>query len=202
MGLNWRGSPGTIRTCPGMVANCGLASLAKTASWLRRDGSPAARRSRFFSRNGRLTAFCTSLPTASGWWNLERITADGDIENVCQSKAELGMPQWVFGMSSYAFASPERLFAVTSIRAFPLSRQSTQTGKLTPIDCPYTDIQFLQAANGQAVFRGGSPTDVASITKFDLGPASLKHCVGQMIWRFIRSTSRCRARSSFRLKAD
>ena len=44
----------------------------------------------------------------------------------------------------------------------------TGTGKLTPIDCPYTDIQFLRAANGQAVFRGGSPTDVASIVKFDL----------------------------------
>jgi hypothetical protein len=41
----------------------------------------------------------------SGWWNLERITPDGGIENVYQSKAELGMPQWVFGMSSYAFAS-------------------------------------------------------------------------------------------------
>ena len=42
----------------------------------------------------------------SGWWNLERITPDGGIENVYQSKAELGMPQWVFGMSAYTFAAP------------------------------------------------------------------------------------------------
>ncbi|HEX6730264.1 MAG TPA: hypothetical protein VF074_09650, partial [Pyrinomonadaceae bacterium] len=43
----------------------------------------------------------------NGWWNLERVTSDGQIQAVYETKAELGMPQWVFGMSSYAFASPE-----------------------------------------------------------------------------------------------
>ena len=106
----------------------------------------------------------------SGWWNLERITADGGIERVCQSKAELGMPQWVFAMSAYAFASNETLVCShvdQGVSTF--ATIDTSTGKLTPIDCPYTDIQFLRAANGQAVFRGGSPTDVGAIVKFDLG---------------------------------
>ena len=106
----------------------------------------------------------------SGWWNLERITADGGIERVCQSKAELGMPQWVFGMSAYAFASPETIVCShidQGVSTF--ATIDTNTGKLTPIDCPYTDIQFLHAANGQAIFRGGSPTDVGAIVKFDLG---------------------------------
>ena len=105
----------------------------------------------------------------SGWWNLERITADGGIERVCQSKAELGMPQWVFGMSAYAFASPEKIVCShidQGVSTF--ATIDTTTGKLTPIDCPYTDIQFLHAANGLAVFRGGSPTDVGAIVKFDL----------------------------------
>jgi len=105
----------------------------------------------------------------SGWWNLERITADGGIERVCQSKAELGMPQWVFAMSAYAFASPETIVCShidQGVSTF--ATIDTNTGKLTPIDCPYTDIQFLRAANGQAVFRGGSPTDVGAIVKFDL----------------------------------
>ena len=105
----------------------------------------------------------------SGWWNLERITADGGIEGVCQSKAELGMPQWVFAMSAYAFASPETIVCShidQGVSTF--ATIDTNTGKLTPIDCPYTDIQFLRAANGQAVFRGGSPTDVGAIVKFDL----------------------------------
>ena len=106
----------------------------------------------------------------SGWWNLERITADGGIERVCQSKAELGMPQWVFAMSAYAFASNETLVCShvdQGVSTF--ATIDTSTGKLTPIDCPYTDIQFLRAANGQAVFRGGSPTDVGAIVKFHLG---------------------------------
>ncbi len=105
----------------------------------------------------------------SGWWNLERITAEGGIERVCQSKAELGMPQWVFAMSAYAFASPETIVCShidQGVSTFAII--DTNTGKLTPIDCPYTDIQFLRAANGQAVFRGGSPTDVGAIVKFDL----------------------------------
>jgi dipeptidyl aminopeptidase/acylaminoacyl peptidase len=105
----------------------------------------------------------------SGWWNLERITADGGIENVYQSKAELGMPQWIFGMSSYAFASADTIVCshidqgVSTFATVDIS-----TGKSKQIDCPYTDIQFLRAANGQAVFRGGSPTDVAAIVKFNV----------------------------------
>jgi dipeptidyl aminopeptidase/acylaminoacyl peptidase len=105
----------------------------------------------------------------NGWWNLQRISADGEIESVSRSKAELGMPQWLFGMSMYAFASPE--LVVCSHVEQGVSRLETidtQTGKLTVIDSPFTDIQFLKAANGLAVFRAGSPTEVASITKFDV----------------------------------
>ena len=105
----------------------------------------------------------------SGWWNLERISPDGDIERVSQAKAELGMAQWVFGMSLYSFASPD-LIVCSHVEhgVSTLARLDVHTGKLTPIDCPYTDIQYLRAANGQAVFRGGSPTDVSSIAKLDL----------------------------------
>jgi dipeptidyl aminopeptidase/acylaminoacyl peptidase len=105
----------------------------------------------------------------SGWWNLERISPDGDIERVSQAKAELGMAQWVFGMSSYSFASPELIICShVEHGVSTLGTLDVQSGKLTPIDCPYTDIQYLRASNGKAVFRGGSPTDVASIVKLDL----------------------------------
>ena len=105
----------------------------------------------------------------SGWWNLERITTNGGIENVCQQKGELGMPQWLFAMSSYGFASAETIVCShieQGVSTFALV--DVATGKATPVDCPYTDIQYLRAANGQAVFRGGAPTDVVSIVKFDL----------------------------------
>jgi dipeptidyl aminopeptidase/acylaminoacyl peptidase len=105
----------------------------------------------------------------SGWWNLERISPEGDIENVYQAKGELGMAQWMLGMSSYAFASAE-LIVCSHIEqgVSTLGTIDVASGNYTPIDCPYTDIQYLRAANGQAVFRGGSPTAVTSILKLDL----------------------------------
>ena len=105
----------------------------------------------------------------SGWWNLERITPDGGIENVYQAKAELGMPQWLFGMSSYAFASADTLVCSHIEQGIStLATVDVHSGKATQIDCPYTDIQYLRAANGQAVFRAGAPTEVASIALYDL----------------------------------
>lgn len=104
-----------------------------------------------------------------GWWNLERISREGDIENVYQTKAELGTAQWVFGMSCYAFATPDLIVCshiehgVSTLGTLELS-----SAKYTPIDCSFTDIQYLRAARGQAVFRAGSPTEVASIAKLDL----------------------------------
>src|SRR5689334_20346053 len=105
----------------------------------------------------------------NGWWNLHRIAGEGQIESVAQTKGELGMPQWLFGMSSYAFASPD-LIACSHIEqgVSTFGTINTRTGKLTTIDCPFTDIQYVHAHDGQVVFRGGSPTDVAAIIKFDV----------------------------------
>jgi dipeptidyl aminopeptidase/acylaminoacyl peptidase len=105
----------------------------------------------------------------NGWWNLHRISSDGEIESVTQSKGELGMPQWVFGMSCYAFISAE-LIACSHVEqgVSTFGMIDTGSGKLTTVDCPFTDIQYVRAFDGQVVFRGGSPTDVVSIVKFDV----------------------------------
>src|SRR5438046_10758710 len=41
----------------------------------------------------------------SGWWNIYR-DANG-IECLCEMEAEFGVPQWVFGLSTYAFESAD-----------------------------------------------------------------------------------------------
>jgi dipeptidyl aminopeptidase/acylaminoacyl peptidase len=105
----------------------------------------------------------------TGWWNLERLTADGQIEPVYESKSDLGMPQWVFGMSAYAFATPSLI--VCSHIEHGVSRLATinvESGEFKEIDCPFTDIQYVRAADGIVVFRGGSPIDVAAIVRLDL----------------------------------
>src|SRR4030095_4613517 len=89
----------------------------------------------------------------NGWWNLERLTHDGQIEPVHETKKELGMPQWVFGMSSYVFVTSSQIICshveqgVSRLEMLDLS-----TSELKEIDCPFTDIQYLHVSNGKAVF--------------------------------------------------
>lgn len=105
----------------------------------------------------------------NGWWNLYRVNAIGVIETVCERKAEFGMPQWVFALSTYAFESAEgAVCAYVEKGVSRLALIDTRTKEFTPIDCPYSDIRFVRAAPGRAVMRAGSPADAASIVEFDL----------------------------------
>jgi len=105
----------------------------------------------------------------SGWWNLQRLSTDGKIEAVCNLAAELGMPQWVFGTSSYAFASPELIVCSHVDQGISrLAILDTRTRKLEEVNAPFSDVQYVRASAGQAVFRAGSPTKVAAIVRLDL----------------------------------
>jgi dipeptidyl aminopeptidase/acylaminoacyl peptidase len=105
----------------------------------------------------------------NGWWNLQRISQEGEIESVCPAKGELGMPQWVFGMSSYSFVSEDTVICSHIEQGVGrLSLLDLNTRKLNDVDCPFTDLQYLRAAGDYAVFRGGSPTEVASISRINI----------------------------------
>jgi dienelactone hydrolase len=103
------------------------------------------------------------ISDCSGWWNI--YCHDGrESRPVCPRDAEFGRPQWVLGVSTYAFESPDRIICAYSERGTDnLAWLTPSTGKLVPIDLPYTDIQDLRAAPGRVVFQGGSPTDCPSI---------------------------------------
>ncbi|MCB0092896.1 MAG: S9 family peptidase [Caldilineaceae bacterium] len=104
----------------------------------------------------------------TGWWNLYRWQA-GEVEALCPMEAEFGQPQWSFGQSTYAFASPERLICTYSRQGEShLARLNTRTLKLEVIETPYTDIRNLCAASGRALFIGGSPTEGTSVVLLDL----------------------------------
>ena len=105
----------------------------------------------------------------NGWWNLQRIGEAGQIESICPTKGELGTPQWLFGMSFYAFASDDLIVCSHIEQGISrLALLNLQTKKLQEIDCPFTDIQYLRASNDYAVFRAGSPTEVAAIARLNL----------------------------------
>lgn len=105
---------------------------------------------------------------ASGWWNIYRESANG-VENVCAMKAEFGAPQWVFGMSTYAFASAQQIVCTFVERGiWRLGEIDTRTGKLTRIDTQYTDISSIHTDGTRVLFRAGSPTQPLSLVDFDL----------------------------------
>jgi len=84
-------------------------------------------------------------------------------------KAEFGAPEWVFGMSTYAFASADKIVCTFVEQGiWRLGEIDTQTGELTRIDTPYTDISFVGAAGDRALFRAGSATTLVAIIDFDL----------------------------------
>jgi dipeptidyl aminopeptidase/acylaminoacyl peptidase len=105
----------------------------------------------------------------TGWWNLYRWRY-GRIELLCKKEAEFGLPQWAFGMSTYAFVSPERIVCAYGERGTShLALLDTETAELEPVETPYSGITYVRAddATGGIVFRGSSPMEAACIVRLD-----------------------------------
>jgi len=105
----------------------------------------------------------------SGWWNIYRETGKGSVECVCEMDAEFGGAQWIFGLSTYAFESANRIVCGYNQRGiWHLATIDTATGQLKKIETPYTDLSFVCAAPGRVYVRAASRTEPISIIGFDL----------------------------------
>lgn len=105
----------------------------------------------------------------SGWWNLYRRTAGGVIERVIDRAAEFGQPQWIFGLSTYAFVSEsEAVCTYIEGGLGKMARLDLKTKTLTPIQLPFTDFAFVRASGNKIVFRGGSAETPHSVVVLDL----------------------------------
>jgi dipeptidyl aminopeptidase/acylaminoacyl peptidase len=103
----------------------------------------------------------------TNWWNIYR-WRDRQIESLCEMAAEFAKPPWTFGRSSYAFESSLRIVCTyTEQGTWHLAELNTKTRQLNTVVSPYTEITYLRATPGRAVFVGGSPTRPDSIVQFD-----------------------------------
>jgi hypothetical protein len=108
----------------------------------------------------------------SNWWNLYR-WVDGKVETLCPMEAEFGLPQWVFGMSTYAFESSRRIICTYSKRGTShLASLNTETLALEEIETQYTYISSVKAAPGQVLFLAGSATQKLAVVQLDLHEGS------------------------------
>jgi dipeptidyl aminopeptidase/acylaminoacyl peptidase len=104
----------------------------------------------------------------SGWWNLYRLEGDS-VRALCPREADFAQAPWMFGMSSYAFAGPDRIIcSYWEDGVGRLAQLDLASLQFVPIDLPYTDYGYVRARPGEAVFRAASPTEVASIVRLDL----------------------------------
>jgi dipeptidyl aminopeptidase/acylaminoacyl peptidase len=102
----------------------------------------------------------------TGWWNLYR--APG--EAVWPIEAELGLPQWVFGLSTYGWVDDQMI--ACAYQQAGTWRLALVDGARTPVDLPLTEIGYVQAAPGRAVFVGGSPARPAAIWGLSVEPGT------------------------------
>jgi dipeptidyl aminopeptidase/acylaminoacyl peptidase len=104
----------------------------------------------------------------SGWWNLYRLGASG-AEALRLMEAEFARPQWVFGLSTYAFAGNDTIVCAYNVlgnwRLGMLNRRSL---KFDALDCPYTDIACLRAQGDTAVFIGASASEPPAVIRLHL----------------------------------
>ena len=107
----------------------------------------------------------------SGWWNLYRFAlATAETTPLAPRAAEFGQPQWVFGLSTYAFAGPDRIVCACYERGLgTLAVLDLKAGALRPLDLPFTEFGSVRADGNQVVFRGAAPSCPPSIVALDLG---------------------------------
>ncbi len=104
----------------------------------------------------------------SGWWNIYRWRA-GVIEALHPMAAEFGLPQWVFGMRTYAFTGPDALLCtITRNGSNYLALLDGVSGELTALDLPFTKVTDLHVVGGMAYFLGGAPDMPDSVVSLDL----------------------------------
>ncbi len=110
----------------------------------------------------------------TGWWNLYK-WQDGHAEPLCQMEAEFGNPQWVFGLSNYAFSSAESIICsyIKNGRS-QLAILDVNTRNLKTVSIPYTSINTVQAIPGYAILQAGSPTRPSSVISVRLDSGDIE----------------------------
>ena len=112
----------------------------------------------------------------SNWWNLYRtplnpplLRGEAGIEPLCEMAAEFGLPQWVFGMSTYAVVSKSKIICTyTQQGKWHLASLDLIAKQLTTIETPYNDISSVKARGEIVIFLAGSPTESTAIVQLNL----------------------------------
>ena len=108
----------------------------------------------------------------TNWWNLYRVR-EGVINPVLPLEAEFGVPQWVFGMTTYGFEPDGGVLARYSHEgSWHLTRIAAGTGKADELRLPYCNILSIHVGDGRAFAKVSSPTEPEALVEIDLTSGS------------------------------
>lgn len=108
----------------------------------------------------------------SGWWNLYALRGD-EVEALAPMEAEFGVPQWVFGLSTYAFLSGGRIACIYGQNGIDhLGIIEPGSGQVTELPTRWTVLSYLLSdpAGERLIFLGASATEAEAVISLD--PAS------------------------------
>jgi len=116
----------------------------------------------------------TFVSDTSNWWNLYRYR-DGQFEYLASMAAEFGVPQWVFGMTTYAYRTANSIICTyTQDGIWHLASLDLNVpGSLKEIPTPYQSIGSIRVAGDRVVLGGGSPTASSELALLDLNTGTL-----------------------------
>jgi dipeptidyl aminopeptidase/acylaminoacyl peptidase len=120
----------------------------------------------------------------SGWWNLYRL--DGaQVRPLCALDAEFARPPWLLGFAHHATLHDGTILcAFARDGTWRIGRLDPLGGTLEQLPVPYTDVSFLHAVPGGAVFVGASPTQAPAVVRLDVGTGScrvLRHAAAEAL---------------------
>lgn len=105
----------------------------------------------------------------AGWWNLYRLSPYGRAEPICPMKAEFGVPQWTFGLSTYGFAGENLILCAYTRRCmWRLAAVNVADRRISPIESPFTHISQVRAEDGEGAFVGATFDGPPRVVRLEL----------------------------------
>jgi dipeptidyl aminopeptidase/acylaminoacyl peptidase len=109
-----------------------------------------------------------------GWWNLY-VEERGLVRPLVETEADFAQPQWVFGISTYAFLPDGRIACIVTRRAIDsLEILDPRTGSLEPVDLPFTAYTgwTIAESGGRLVTVAATETETSAVVTIDVENAS------------------------------
>ena len=110
----------------------------------------------------------------TNWWNIYRRTGTGEITQITSLQADCGMPQWVFGLSSYAFVTPDLLVMRYSQQGRDhLVRVNTKTKEIAHLSIPFFTFSGIRSTETNVFSLAGSPQASTALISVNIDSAQL-----------------------------